>query len=154
MKKGACVLAALCAVGLGLPVAWAENTVAPPPPPPPSKFGEILPGFLRKPPPPFTLKPSTDSIRVLAFGDFGFGNDAQKQTAAAMVAYHKAHPFDFGLTLGDNFYRFGMDSPQDPRWQTQFEQLYGPMHIPIYATLGNHDYGQADSPAAEILYSQ
>jgi pimeloyl-ACP methyl ester carboxylesterase len=47
-----------------------------------------------------------------------------------------------------------MVSPADPRWQTQWEQLYGPMGIKFYATLGNHDWGSPDSPAAEILYSE
>ena len=119
-----------------------------------SWYGELaLPSFLRVSPPVFSVKPEHTSIRVLAFGDFGFGNEAQKQTAAAMVEYHKTHPFDFGITVGDNFYTYGMDSTSDPRWQTQFEQLYGPMGIKIYASFGNHDYGQADSPAAEILYT-
>ncbi|WP_252263709.1 metallophosphoesterase [Paracidobacterium acidisoli] len=108
---------------------------------------------MRIPPPQFSVVPAGRAIRVLAFGDFGTGSAAQKQTAAAMVAYQKIHPFDFGLTLGDNFYPRGMKSPDDPRWQTQWEQLYGVMHIPFYAVLGNHDWSGADSPAAEILYS-
>ena len=114
----------------------------------------MLPAFLRVPPPVFSLKPADQAIRVLAFGDFGTGSPAQVHTAKAMVEYHKLHPFDFGLTLGDNFYPRGMVSPDDPRWQTQWEQLYGPMGIKFYVTLGNHDWGSADSPAAEILYSQ
>jgi tartrate-resistant acid phosphatase type 5 len=114
----------------------------------------MLPAFLRVPPPVFSVKPADQPIRVLAFGDFGTGSPAQIHTAKAMVDYHKLHPFDFGLTLGDNFYSRGMTSPDDPRWQTQWEQLYGPMGIKFYATLGNHDWGSADSPAAEILYSQ
>jgi len=119
-----------------------------------SWHGELnFPSFMRVPAPVFAVKVRSSSIRVLAFGDFGFGNEAQRATAAAMVDYHKSHPFDFGLTVGDNFYTYGMVSTKDPRWQTQFEQLYGPMHIQIYASLGNHDYGQPDSPAAEILYS-
>uniref|UniRef100_A0A372IQD5 Calcineurin-like phosphoesterase domain-containing protein n=2 Tax=Paracidobacterium acidisoli TaxID=2303751 RepID=A0A372IQD5_9BACT len=116
-------------------------------------YGITLPSFMRIPPPQFSVVPAGRAIRVLAFGDFGTGSAAQKQTAAAMVAYQKIHPFDFGLTLGDNFYPRGMKSPDDPRWQTQWEQLYGVMHIPFYAVLGNHDWSGADSPAAEILYS-
>ena len=118
-----------------------------------TRYGITLPSFMRVPAPLFSVVPSGKPIRVLAFGDFGTGSAAQKQTAAAMVAYHKTHPFDFGLTLGDNFYPRGMTSPHDPRWQTQWEQLYSPMHIPFYAVLGNHDWGGSDSPAAEILYS-
>lgn len=118
-----------------------------------TRYGIALPSFMRLPPPLFSVVPAGKPIRVLAFGDFGTGSVAQKQTAAAMVAYNKIHPFDFGLTLGDNFYPRGMKSPDDPRWQTQWEQLYGPMHIPFYAVLGNHDWSGADSPAAEILYA-
>jgi hypothetical protein len=118
-----------------------------------TRYGIAFPSFMRVPPPLFSVAPANKPIRVLAFGDFGTGSPAQKQTAAAMVAYHKIHPFDFGLTLGDNFYPRGMTSPDDPRWLTQWEQLYSPMHIPFYAVLGNHDWSGADSPAAEILYS-
>jgi DNA repair exonuclease SbcCD nuclease subunit len=117
------------------------------------QHGIMLPLFLRKPPPLFSVEPASAPIRVLAFGDFGTGSEAQKQLATAMAAYHKEHPFNFGLTLGDNFYTRGMESPTDPRWQTQWEQLYGPMGIKFYATLGNHDWASSDSPAAEILYS-
>jgi tartrate-resistant acid phosphatase type 5 len=118
-----------------------------------TRYGIAFPSFMRTPPPLFSVVPAGKPIRVLAFGDFGTGSPAQKQTAAAMVAYHKTHPFDFGLTLGDNFYARGMASPNDPRWQTQWEELYSPMHIPFYAVLGNHDWSGPDSPAAEILYS-
>jgi tartrate-resistant acid phosphatase type 5 len=114
----------------------------------------MLPAFMRVPPPIFSLKAQDQPIRVLAFGDFGTGSPAQINTAKAMVEFNKSHPFDFGLTLGDNFYTYGMTSPDDPRWQTQWEQLYGAMGIKFYATLGNHDWASADSPAAEILYAQ
>src|ERR1044072_1818111 len=88
--------------------------------------GTMLPAFLRKPPELFSLKPENQPIRVLAFGDFGTGSEQQKQTAAAMLAVHRKTPFDFGLTLGDNFYSLGMASPQDPRWKTWWEEVYGP----------------------------
>ncbi len=118
-----------------------------------TRYGIAFPSFMRVPPPLFSVAPAGKPIRVLAFGDFGTGSPAQKQTAAAMVTYAKSHPFDFGLTLGDNFYPRGLNSPDDPRWQTQWEELYSPMHIPFYAVLGNHDWSGPNSPAAEILYS-
>jgi hypothetical protein len=71
-----------------------------------------------------------------------------------MVAYHKKSPFDFGITMGDNFYPVGMNSPGDPRWKTQWEDLYGPLGIKFWITMGNHDWGSADSPAAELLYGR
>ncbi|HTO75838.1 MAG TPA: metallophosphoesterase [Thermoanaerobaculia bacterium] len=115
--------------------------------------GLMLPTFLRRSPPVFEKKVHGVPVRVLAFGDFGTGSDEQKATAAAMRRYHASHPFDFGLTLGDNFYGEGLPSPDHPRWKEQFEELYGPMDIEIFACFGNHDEYDPDSPAAEILRS-
>jgi tartrate-resistant acid phosphatase type 5 len=116
--------------------------------------GTMLPAFLRKTPEKFSLKAEDKAIRVLAFGDFGTGSASQKKTAAAMLEFHRKTPFDFGITLGDNFYNIGMLSPADPRWKTWWEDMYAPLGVKFYATLGNHDWGHADSPAAEILYSE
>lgn len=117
--------------------------------------GQNLPRFLREAPPVFTAK--TDSsrrVRVLAFGDFGeHGNRRQQRIADAMARYHADKRFDLAITLGDNFYPAGIPSPTDERWEQEFERLYGPMRIPIFAALGNHDWVLADSPAAEISRS-
>jgi tartrate-resistant acid phosphatase type 5 len=115
--------------------------------------GAMLPSFLRVPPPIFSLKAADQPLRVLAFGDFGTGSKEQKQVAASMLEYHRKKPFDFGITLGDNFYQVGMTSPSDERWKTWWEDLYGQLSIKIFATLGNHDWLSGDSPAAEILYT-
>lgn len=116
--------------------------------------GTMLPGFLRVPPPVFSVKPNDQPVRLLAFGDFGTGTDQQKEVAAAMLKYHQRTPFDFAITLGDNFYSVGMESPSDPRWKTWWEDVYGPMNIKFYATLGNHDWRHPDSPASEVWYTQ
>jgi tartrate-resistant acid phosphatase type 5 len=116
--------------------------------------GGLLPTFFQKPPALFSLKPAGSAVRVLAFGDFGDGSDAQKRVAAAMLRYHQKQPFDFAITLGDNFYSRGMESPSDPRWETWWSALYDPLKIQFYASLGNHDWNQPNSPAAEILFSQ
>ena len=71
-----------------------------------------------------------------------------------MLQYHRQRPFDFAITLGDNFYNKGMKGVDDPRWKTRWDQLYDPLGIQFYATLGNHDYGFQQSPEAEILYSK
>jgi tartrate-resistant acid phosphatase type 5 len=119
-------------------------------------FGEIaMPAVYRDAPPTFSVGGQAEKpIRVLAFGDFGTGQDSQIENAATMRAHHKTRPFDFGITMGDNFYPIGMDSPLDPRWKTQWEDLYSPMGIQFYVSLGNHDYGQGGSPLSEILYSE
>ncbi|HEX8088333.1 MAG TPA: metallophosphoesterase, partial [Blastocatellia bacterium] len=115
--------------------------------------GTALPAFMREVPPAFSLKPAGQPVRLVAFGDFGQGTEAQKRVAAAMLKEHRARPFDFGITTGDNFYPRGMESPSDPRWKTWWEEMYTPLGIRFYATLGNHDWVNFDSPAAEILYA-
>ena len=114
--------------------------------------GTMLPAFLREPPPAFSVLPAERTIRVMAFGDFGTGGAPQKRMAETIATYHRGKPFDFAITLGDNFYNAGMESTADPRWQTWWEDVYGPLGIAFYPTLGNHDWGHPDSPAAQILY--
>jgi tartrate-resistant acid phosphatase type 5 len=109
---------------------------------------------LREAPPVFQVKTNRRSqVRVLAFGDFGEGDSRQEQIAEAMQRYHVNRRFDLAITLGDNFYPAGMPTPTDGRWRREFERLYGPLRIPIFASLGNHDWVLADSPAAEVLHS-
>jgi len=66
---------------------------------------------------------------------------------------HQEKPFDLAITLGDNFYPAGISTPTDERWRQEFQRLYSPMRIPFFASLGNHDWVLADSPAAEVLHS-
>jgi len=115
--------------------------------------GARLPAFFQTPPPLFSLKPAGQPVRVLAFGDFGQGTPGQQRTAQAMLRFHESTSFDFAITLGDNFYPRGMESPSDPRWKTLWDELYDPLRIPFYVSFGNHDYGFPDSPAAELLYT-
>lgn len=116
--------------------------------------GTMLPRFLRATPPHFSLKPADRGVRVLAFGDFGDGGEAQRQLAKAMLRFHRKSAFDFGITLGDNFYDRGLPSPNDGRWKTWWHDMYGPLRLRFWATLGNHDWGDPDSPAAEILHTR
>jgi tartrate-resistant acid phosphatase type 5 len=114
--------------------------------------GTMLPGFLRVPPPVFSATAGA-RVSVAAIGDFGTGMEPQHRIAAAMRRRHAERAFDLGVTLGDNFYDDGMESPSDPRWTTWWRDLYGPMGITFYASLGNHDWHLHDSPAAQILYT-
>ncbi|MBK5294708.1 MAG: metallophosphoesterase [Acidobacteriia bacterium] len=116
------------------------------------KNGGEMPSFMRAVPALFRVKPAGQPIRALAFGDYGQGTDLQRNAAAAMLQYHKQKPFDFAVTLGDNFYSKGMESPWDPRWKTWWDDLYNPLGIPFYVSLGNHDWGLPGSPAAEWVY--
>jgi len=116
--------------------------------------GQNLPHFLRDAPPVFSVKADRrDGVRVLAFGDFGDGSERQRRLAEAMQRLHQRKPFTLAVTLGDNFYPTGMNGPADPRWERDFKRPYGGMRIPFFPSLGNHDWFQTDSPAAEILHS-
>lgn len=106
--------------------------------------------------PPPAVPLGRQSVRIVAFGDFGTEGDnwPQERLAAAMAAYGAEHPYDLGLTLGDNFYPRGLNSVDDPRWERQWESFYTPLGIRFYAVLGNHDYDDPKSPAAEIARSR
>jgi tartrate-resistant acid phosphatase type 5 len=109
------------------------------------------------PPPAVSLRqPGVRSVRIVAFGDFGTDHDdwPQERVAAAMAAYGAEHPYDLGISLGDNFYPSGLASATDPRWDRQWERLYTPLGIRVYAVLGNHDYYDPKSPEAEIARSR
>jgi hypothetical protein len=114
--------------------------------------GASIPGYMRKTPAVFSVKPAGQAIRVVGMGDFGSGTQAQKDVAAAIVRMGAAQPFDFGLTFGDNFYPSGMKGTDDPRWRDWWEALYGPLGVAFYPTLGNHEWYSDDGAAAEIAY--
>jgi tartrate-resistant acid phosphatase type 5 len=117
--------------------------------------GSFFPAFMRQPPPLFAVAPVEDrSLRVVAFGDFGKAAEPfQRQVADAIARYHERDKLDFGLTLGDNFYPRGMLSPRDPRWKPLWSEMYDRLGLVFYATLGNHDWADPDSPAAEVMFS-
>ena len=108
------------------------------------------------------ITPAGQPFRVVALGDFGDGSRTQIELARAMARRHAESPFDLGLTLGDNFYQCGVRSVDDPKWKARWEDLYTPLGILFYATLGNHDYGHPSvlcpgvtaSPRAEIERSE
>jgi tartrate-resistant acid phosphatase type 5 len=114
--------------------------------------GATLPGFMRRPPEVFSVKPADQPIRIVGMGDFGSGTQAQRDVAAAIVRMGNAEPFDFGVTFGDNFYPSGMTGPDDTRWRDWWETLYGPLGIVFYPSLGNHEWYSDDGAAAEIVY--
>lgn len=60
--------------------------------------------------------------------------------ANAIATAHRADPFHFAITVGDNFYNRGVRSVSDPKWQERFETPYAGLRIRFYPTLGNHDY--------------
>jgi tartrate-resistant acid phosphatase type 5 len=114
--------------------------------------GAAMPGFMRKPAALFSVKEASKPVRVVGMGDFGQGTSAQRAVAAEIVKMGAANPFDFGVTFGDNFYPSGMTSLDDPRWRDWWENLYGPIGITFYPSLGNHEWYSDDGAVAELLY--
>lgn len=83
----------------------------------------------------------SDVTKILCVGDAGTSDSAQRHVANSMLQFQKSNSVDFALLLGDNFYDYGVSSVDDPQFQSAFEVPYGPLGIPFYITLGNHDYG-------------
>ncbi len=82
-------------------------------------------------------------VRFVALGDTGTAGTGQHQVAAGIAKKCATSGCDFVVLLGDNFYESGVDGPDDPQFQTKFEQPYAAIELPFYAVLGNHDYGGA-----------
>ena len=94
------------------------------------------------------------TVRLQLIGDMGWNGDAQRQVAASMEARCLEHKPDALIFLGDNIYKEGVDSVDDPKWDTHLLDFYQSrclQNIPIYAILGNHDY--AKNAQAQIDFS-
>ena len=97
------------------------------------------------------ILPGRTSIRAVAIGDFGDpGNKAIQQEIAAHIAANGK--FDFGITVGDNFYPSGVRDANDPKWTSIWAEDYGKLGAPFFAALGNHDY--RGNEAAQIGYGK
>ena len=97
-------------------------------------------------------------VNLLAFGDWGATNStAQRATAVRMATYAAKNSvrFDAALLLGDNFYGKLPRGVADPRWRTEFEEMYDAVTLPMpfYVALGNHDY-EPGKAAAELAYAK
>ena len=79
-----------------------------------------------------------DSLKFVAMGDNGTGEQAQYDVAAQMTAWHGKFPFEMVIMLGDNMY--GSQRPRD--FVDKFEHPYKLLldgGVKFYAALGNHD---------------
>jgi acid phosphatase len=81
--------------------------------------------------------PHRPTLSFIVTGDAG---STHSQLRKGMLAVMERMPIDAILLVGDNFYPCGVSSTGDPQW-TKITQHFGPTHLPIYAVLGNHDYG-------------
>ena len=82
-----------------------------------------------------------ETVRFLAIGDTGKGNELQYKVGDAMARVCAEKDCQFAVMLGDNIYQDGPSGVDDPQFQTKFEEPYAELDIPFWVSLGNHDYG-------------
>jgi tartrate-resistant acid phosphatase type 5 len=95
------------------------------------------------------------NLHFMAVGDWGRnGEYDQAEVAKQMGLWGAAHPNDFVISAGDNFYPKGVVSETDPLWHYSFESIYTAHSLQCdwYPVLGNHDY--LSDPDAQIRYSK
>jgi tartrate-resistant acid phosphatase type 5 len=95
------------------------------------------------------------SMHFMALGDWGRnGEYDQAEVAKQMGLWGAAHPNDFVISAGDNFYPKGVVSETDPLWHYSFEDIYTAHSLQCdwYPVLGNHDH--LSDPDAQIRYSK
>jgi predicted phosphodiesterase len=85
-----------------------------------------------------TLSNRSESLKFVAMGDNGTGDQPQYDIARQMVAARSRFPFDLVIMLGDNMY--GGQSPSDfvKKFELPYAQLLG-TGVRFQASLGNHD---------------
>lgn len=88
-------------------------------------------------------------ITFLTIGDFGANTPIQEHIIQLMHKFKKYNHVDAILSLGDNFYNYGVHSVDSHRW-AEFEKSFQ-LWCPFYAILGNHDY--LGNIQAQIAYS-
>ncbi len=83
------------------------------------------------------------ALPFIAVGDWGRrGHYHQRAVAAQMGQTAAAMGSRFTISIGDNFYENGVESVDDPQWQSSFEEVYTApsLFTPWKVILGNHDY--------------
>ena len=104
---------------------------------------------------PRTFAASDASLNFLAVGDWGRdGTNHQRDVAIQMGKAAAKKAAQHVISVGDNFYDNGVQSPTDPQWRSSYEEIYtaDSLQIPWYVALGNHDYRGV--PQAQIDYSK
>jgi tartrate-resistant acid phosphatase type 5 len=112
--------------------------------------------------PSLALPADPHARQILIFGDWGWNHDisGQRSVATAMTTYaQKQHLHTEALfMLGDSWYGELPGGVDDPRWRTQFEDMYprSTFDCPAYSIMGNHDYQilPIDKLKAELAYAK
>lgn len=100
------------------------------------------------------LLPGVFGWNFLSIGDWGVQTKMQSRVASSMGELASQLSPRFVLSLGDNFYKEGVDSIHDDLWQSTFHDVFNhpSLQVPWYSMLGNHDYRKNES--AQIAYSE
>ncbi|XP_041378878.1 LOW QUALITY PROTEIN: tartrate-resistant acid phosphatase type 5-like [Gigantopelta aegis] len=106
------------------------------------------------------VKIDGDALNFVMLGDWGGQSDppyyttTEKKVATSMGAKAKEINSQFTVTLGDNFYDGGVESEDDPRFQTTFENIFTASSLQKrwYAVCGNHDHH--GNISAQIAYTK
>lgn len=96
---------------------------------------------------------ATQDLSFLVVGDWGKRGVGELRVASAMAWCAANSHCRFVISVGDNFYDYGVVDADDPQWRVAYEDVFvgKSLDVPWYAVLGNHDY--IGNPAAEIEYS-
>jgi len=93
-----------------------------------------------------TKRQVANETNLIVIGDFGYinGTDSHsEQTDLGLVIEKRTNQlnYDFIVTVGDNFYPFGLDNDTDSRADIVFENTFkmSSLNLDWYAVLGNHD---------------
>jgi 3',5'-cyclic AMP phosphodiesterase CpdA len=115
----------------------------------------VLLAACRGPPEPTgPLQRSVDvgrSFQFVVIGDFGTGDAAEYQVAAAIRNWAGRHPVDAVVTTGDNIYEDGNPDRFDEAWLRPYGWVRR-RGLEVLAALGNHDVRTADGrPVMALL---
>lgn len=83
---------------------------------------------------------SEKAEKIIFVGDTGTGGSPQYEVAKAMEEYCQIEICQAAFILGDVIYDSGVESVDDPQFQTKFEEPYKSLNFPFYIAFGNHDY--------------
>ena len=81
-------------------------------------------------------------MSICLLGDFGTSDIYQKIVANNILSHIKPKNIKFVCGLGDNIYEGGVNSVNDKKFYSHFEEPYKDINLKFYHCLGNHDYGK------------
>lgn len=87
---------------------------------------------------PVTVTTPGDPFRFAVLGDFGTGDDKQREVAGRMCRWHARHPFEIVFTTGDNIYPDGDPDLFTERFHDVYRCLFD-RGVTFRAVVGNHD---------------